>query len=141
MLQSPKPAPFQSTNRKPPSLIEPMVRILVEAVKIAVRPVGIVFDIGPKVRVLEHRDKLGANVVGRRLDSGDPVELVTLEKLALRQIGIIKDRRLLRVDLAPALEHFERVGEARARHGIGGLNLVENAVERAFRCRRFRSKN
>src|SRR6185437_8570801 len=59
-----------------------------------------------------------------------PIELLAVEELPLREIGIIEDRGLLRVNRALALQHLERVGEAGLRRRIRRPEVGHRAIER-----------
>src|SRR5205085_11193885 len=111
--------------------------IVVEAVEIARGPVGIVLDIGPEVSAFaDQREQLLADRGGRGFDAGYPIEFVALEKLPLGEIRVIKDRGLLRKNLALAFEHFERVAEPELFARIRRAHRAKRPVERLLKLAR-----
>src|SRR5690348_12350618 len=99
--------------------------------ELALRAVGMVLDVGAELGArLEQRKQLRANRGRGGLDRWHPVELFALEELALGKIGVIEDRRLLRVDGALALEHVERVSEAGSGDAVFRAEVGQRPVER-----------
>ena len=75
--------------------------------EVAAGALGIIVDIRTKWRAFrEERDQLVADDGGLCLELLRSVELIAFKELALCEIGIIKDRRLLRIDRPLALQHL-----------------------------------